>query len=474
MLKNILIVIIFAVSGLMAQWPQSISDYQKSLCVIEFYQPQYEVREIKDDSRTKKKISGILVSSDGLVLTSDVIFPAKLDIISRTRFYHGGQSKPEDITVIFDSDNKYEAELVGIDEDYRVAFIQIKEAKNLPDPVKFINLEKPSIGEEIYLIQHLSRQYNLEKIVTNHHINAIIEKPFRKILTTTSISPLSAGGLALNSDGEAAGIIFGTNEYASSYDYDMEFSMGRSTITPVLPGKYLIDLIKKPPKMQTQKNGTGKSWLGIRMQILKNEMAKYWDIPGTYGIIVNSVVPQSPAEKSDLQVGDIITGINDFTVQGEEDQDLELFRNYIRSLPEEPAVLTYIRNKESNQIEVDIESAPMSKYFSDEYSEEFLRFSVKELTQDIIMENDLDFDIEGVWVSRVEEAGAAGLSGLMIHDLILTINEQKIGSLEEFKKLMEPINQEKPGYVQLFVKRGNRTVFVFVKTSHEHNGPSEG
>jgi serine protease Do len=458
----------------MAQWPESITSFQNSMCLVEFYQPQYEVREIKDDARIKKTISGILVSDGGLVLTSDIIFPAKLDVISRTRFFHAGQSKPEDITVKFDADKKYEAELVGIDEDYRIAFIQIKEPNDLPDHVNFNTMPNSAIGEEIFLLQHLSQQYNMEKIVTSHHINAIIEKPFRKILTTTSISPLSAGGLAINSSGVPAGIIFRTNQYASSYDYDMEFSMGQSLITPVLPGEYLIELIKNPPKMEKQKNGTGKSWLGIRMQILKKEMAEYWEIPGTYGIIVNSVVPQSPAEKSDLQVGDIITGINDFKVQGEEDEDLELIRNFIRSLPEETATLTIIRDIKSRQVSVDIENAPISKFFSDEYSEEFMRFSVKELTQDIIMENDLDFDIEGVWVSRVEEAGAAGLSGLMIHDLILTINDQKISSLDEFKKLMEPVVEEKPGYVQLFVKRGNRTLFVFVKTSHDHNGSSEG
>ena len=59
------------------------------------------------------------------------------------------------------------------------------------------------------------------------------------------------------------------------------------------------------------------------------------------------------------------------------------------------------------------------------------------------MENDLDFDIEGVWISRVEEAGAASLSGLMIHDLILTINDQKVGSVDEFKKLLVLISKNK-------------------------------
>ena len=474
MLRNILMILVMTISGLTAQWPESIADLQKSMCLVEFYQPQYEVSEIKDDARIKKKITGILVNTYGLILTSDNIFPAKLDIVSQSRFYNAGQSKPEDITVIFDTNNKYDAELVGIDEDYRIAFIQIKQPDDLPDPVEFNKINNPAIGDKLYLIQYMNERYNLENIVTSHDINAIIEKPFRKLLTTTSFSPLSAGGLAINDEGEPAGIIFRTSDYVSSYDYGMDFSGSRSFITPVLPGTYLTDLIKDPPRMQKQKNGTGKSWLGIRMQILKQEMSEYWGIPGTHGIIVNSVVPLSPGEKAGLQVGDIITGINDLKVQGEEDQDLEVVRNYIRSLPAKQTSISIIRDKKTHNIPVTLENAPISKYFSEEHSEEFLRFSIKELTKDIILENDLDFDIEGVWVSRVEEAGAASLSGLMVHDLIYTINDQKVGSVDEFKKLLVPITKDKPGYVQLFVKRGNRTLFVFVKTLHENNGSSEG
>ena len=55
-----------------------------------------------------------------------------------------------------------------------------------------------------------------------------------------------------------------------------------------------------------------------------------------------------------------------------------------------------------------------------------------------------------------------------------TVDDQKLGSVDNFKKLMEPITEKKPDYVQLFVKRGNRTLFVFVKTLHQNDGSSEG
>ena len=463
--KTYLFILILTL-GLFAQWPDNLSDLQESLCLVEYYQPQYEVREIKDDSRIKMRITGILVNDKGLVMTSDIIFPAKLDIVSRSRFYTHMQSKPEDITVIFEQEKKLKAELIGIDEEYRVAFIQITEYKDLPDPVEFETEFNSTVGDEIYLIQHLNERFNREPIITDHRINAIIKKPLRKILTTGSFVPNSAGGIAADRDGRAIGVVFRSSEFVPSYDYDIDFSGGGSLITQILPGSYLNRLISNPPRMQLQKNGTGKSWLGIRMQILKKEMAEYWDIPETRGIIINSVVPQSPAEKVGLQTGDIVTNINGFKVQGDKDQDLELFRNYIRSLPEGSVQLSYIRDKQRKTTEVELESAPISKFFAEEYSEEFLRFSVKELTQDIILENDLDFDIEGVWVSRVEEAGAASLSGMMVHDLILSINDRPVKNLSEFKSIMTQVQKQNPEYVQIFIQRTNKTLFLFVTTSY--------
>jgi S1-C subfamily serine protease len=374
---------------------------------------------------------------------------------------------------MFTSDTRLKAKLIGIDEQYRVGFIQITEEAELPDHIEFESGNEFHTGDEIYLIQHLSERFNREIIISDHRINAIIDKPLKKLLTTCSFVPNSAGGIAVNREGLPVGVVFRGRNFVPSFDYEFDFSSQGSLITQILPGYYLTRLVENPPQMQLQKNGTGKSWLGIRMQILKKDMADYWNISGTRGIIINSVLPQSPAEKAGLQVGDIVTGINGFSIQGDENQDLELFRNYIRSLPEGPVQLSFIRNQNNQSVNVSLESAPISKFFAEEYSEEFLRFSVKELTRDIILENDLDFDIEGVWVSRVEEAGAASLSGLMVQDLILNINDMSVKNLAEFKKIMTNIQNQAPSYVQLFVRRANKTLFLFVKTSYANNHVSE-
>lgn len=473
MMAKILILLFLPVYTVLASWPEEINEIRKSMCLVEFYQPQYEFREMKDDTRIKKTLSGILVNDAGLVMTSDAIFPASLDIVSRDRFYAHMQNPPEDISVTFNGEQQYKADLLGIDEEYRVAFIQIRKPDGLPDAVKFSEDDPGDIGDPLFLLQHLNEIYGKEVIITDHNINAVIKKPFKKILTTSSVPAISSGGVAVNADGEAVGIVFRGDQDMSGYPFDMDMDMGRSSITQILPATYLTGLISNPPKMQLQKNGTGKSWIGIRMQILTKEMAAYWGISETRGIIINSIVHDSPANKGGLQVGDIVTKIDGFTLQGDEEQDLESFRSYIRSLPEGPVTVEYIRENRKVTATIELENAPMSKFFAEEFSEEFLRFSVKELTQDIILENDLEFNTEGVWVSRVEEGGPAGLSGLMINDLILAIDDQPVKDLDGFKKITGVNGNKRPPYIKLFVKRDNKTLFIFVKTSFAMNRTPE-
>ena len=92
---------------------------------------------------------------------------------------------------------------------------------------------------------------------------------------------------------------------------------------------------------------------------------------------------------------------------------------------------------------------------------------MKELTQDIFLNYDIDFDTEGVWVSQVESAGIASISGLRIGDLILEINSISITDLNEFDIHLKNILENEPEYIQFFILRQNKTQFIFLKILKE-------
>jgi serine protease Do len=461
-MRRILFLIFVSISIVSAQWPEYLSQFEKSLCVVEYYLPQFEVSEIQDDSRFKRSITGILVSEAGLVITSDVIFPANLDILGRGNFLPQTQAPPEDITISFIKNKKHKASFIGKDEELRLAFIKIKDEVDLPDPVIFGKSPQFKRGEAVYLIQHLDGRFDNEIIITRHHINAIIERPKQQLMLASEIQPLSAGGLAVGANGMPYGVVYRGSDLL---EMDMDMPSAAQSLVQVLPSHYLTDLIKNPPRLTLQRAGSGKSWLGIQMQILSKDMAEYWKIPGTYGIIVNSVVPKSPAEEAGIVTGDIITAIADLKIGSEDRQELDVFRNYIRLLPEGNTKLSLIRNGQKKDIDVDLQSAPKSQALAEEISEKRLRFTVKELTQDIILANDLDFDTRGVWVSRIEEAGAASLGGLQVNDLIISVNDKIVDNLDGFKETMQSVFASDSEYLQFFVMRNNRTQFVFIKSA---------
>jgi hypothetical protein len=210
-------------------WPDNINDVKTGICLVEYFQPQFEMGEIEDKSRIKKKITGILVNKEGLVITSDIIYPANLDIIESSLMYISTQPMPEDITISFIKDKKLKARFIGKDEEMRIAFLEIIESDSLPNPVSFKDQNDFKIGNPLYLIQHLNGRYDFEVVITAHNINSIIEKPKRRLLTTSKVAPLSAGGLAVDGNGSAIGVVFRSENYYSHYEYSFDDpSMGFS------------------------------------------------------------------------------------------------------------------------------------------------------------------------------------------------------------------------------------------------------
>lgn len=463
----LLIIITFiykSFAGTDNSWPTNIEPFIKSTCVVEFYQRQSENREIKDRARIKKNLTGILVNKNGLIVTSDEIYPANLDISSgRFSFFHS-QQLPEDITIIFEKDKKYKASFVGKDEETKLAFVKVLEPENLPKTITFDTSAVPKIGQPVFLIERLDKKYDFEPILVKKNINSIITKPRQKLLISSTLKTLSDGGLVIDTNGKAIGIIQSDRQ---KYVYDPENITSQHTLLEVLLANDFIKLIENPPTMTAVKKGIGKSWLGIQMQILKKDMAEYWDLDKTYGLIVNKVVPNSPAEDAELKVGDIITSVGNLKINGEDEKNLAVFRNYVRSLPEGPIDISFIREGKKHTIQIFLRSAPKSQFLAEELPVEELGFSIKELTQDIFMNYNIDFDTEGVWVSRVENAGNANIAGLFVGDIILDVNDFEVKNLNSFRDNIKDVLEDKPDYIQLFILRNNKTLFLYLKNRQE-------
>ena len=224
------------------------------------------------------------------------------------------------------------------------------------------------------------------------------------------------------------------------------------------------NLIKNPPKFE-KKNTDRKKWLGINMQPFTRALANYFAADQLQGILISTIIDGSPADIAGIEIGDVITKFNGQKIAAEETADLSILRNLVRESGEETIEAEIWRKGKIKKVSINLTAVPISQYLADEVSNQRLGFSAKELTKDIIMAKQLEYDTNGVWVSRVERAGWADLSGLNVGDLLLKVNDQDLQSIDQLDEYLGRFEEEKPDYISFFIKRHSETRFLFIKTN---------
>ena len=72
----------------------------------------------------------------------------------------------------------------------------------------------------------------------------------------------------------------------------------------------------------------GSSWLGVELHEVTSDTAKELKLPAERGVVLTSIVPDSPAAKAGLKENDVVTEINGQRIEG-----AAQFRRVIREIP---------------------------------------------------------------------------------------------------------------------------------------------
>ncbi len=459
----ILMSILFILTSTWAQnqdnWQKIIDVAEDNLVNIEYYEEINSPESISKTNKIKRNLSGVIVDSSGLIMTSTAIFRARLDFSRSSHF--GPAHPPKDIKVKLKLGESVDAVFVGKDDDKNVAFIRTKEPLSTVW-VTFNETTRNRMGQKIFIVYRLSETYNFQLMILEKSINSIIPGSPEKLLTDIGDLRINFG-LVFDNSGSSLGVLYrasgGTN---LPYNY----SPRQSGFGEILIPKSFNNLIKNPPKYK-KKNTARKKWLGVNMQPFTRSLARYFNADKLTGILISTVLEGSPAEKAGLKSGDVLTEFNGTELSAEKNSDLSALRNLVRESEKEMVDVKIWRKGKEKKLPINLAAVPISQYLADEVSNERLGFSAKELTKDIIMAKQLEYDTDGVWISRVERAGWADLSGLHVGDLLLKVDNQDLQSIDQLDTFLGSFEKEKPDYISFFVKRHSETRFLFIKTNFD-------
>ena len=232
--------------------------------------------------------SGFIISPDGYIVTN----------------YHVVKDATS-VKVTLYSGDTYNATVIGGDSDYDVAVIKIN-AGSLP-AVTLGSSADVNVGDTVLAIGNPLGELTFsmsQGIVSccDRAIN-VDGTPFNMIQVDASINPGNSGGPLVNLYGEVVGIV--SAKYSSYSNTTVE---GLGFAIPISDVQAIItDIIE---------NGqvTGKAYLAIKAGTMTEQMAAQYDIDITEGVFVYSTESGGAGEKAGLQLGDVITKLNDTTI----------------------------------------------------------------------------------------------------------------------------------------------------------------
>ncbi len=346
-------------------------------------------------------------------------------------------AKADEISVTLRDGRILMAKLIGTDPDTDVAIIQIPADKLTAIPLA--NSDQLEVGDFVVAI---GNPFGLGQTVTSGIVSALgrsglgIEGYEDFIQTDASINPGNSGGALVNLAGELVGINTAI----------LSKSGGNIGIGFAIPVNMANEIMQQLIKHGEVKRGL----LGAQAQNLDPELAKAFGLKDHHGAVITQVTPDSPADKSGLRAGDIVTHINDRKVK-----DIDTLRNTVGLLRIGTTVkLEILRDGQAKTISANIVEA-VAKNLDGEKLHDHLAGAI---LVDIEEGTRLYGRVQGVVITEVKRGSPAWAAGLRAGDVITSVNRKEIKSVATMHKLMN-----KSRSLLLNIRRGGGALFLYLQ-----------
>ncbi len=360
--------------------------------------------------------SGVIIDQEGYILTNEHVI-----------------DEADKITVTLSDGREFKGELKGRDSRSDLAVIKIN-ARNLP-VASLGNSAELKIGQWVVAIGNPFGfvMQNPEPTVTVGVISALHrslgrslsqDKDYNDLIQTdAAINPGNSGGPLVNLKGEVVGInvaIFSTSGGYQGIGFAIPVDNAKTIISRLIEGKKVL-----------------YGWLGVTVQDLNDDLAKYFSLPDKNGVLVAKVLKDSPADKAGIKESDVIRQVDSKAVN-----NVRELLNIIGSTEVGKKIkVGLVREKKNLTVDVEIEERPEDlEGKAGEVSPPagWRGLEVGDLNSELVRRFRIE-EKEGVLVLDVEPNSLADEAGINQGDVILEINKEKVKNSADYQRITKTL-----------------------------------
>jgi serine protease DegQ len=270
--------------------------------------------------------SGVIVSSDGYVLTNNHMIEGA-----------------DDIQIVLSDGRRLRARVRGSDPDSDLAVLKA-DVSDLP-AITFGTLDSVQVGDTVLAI---GSPFGFGNTVTHGIISALgrnleMNRFEDFIQTDAAVNPGNSGGALVDSGGNLIGI-------NSAIFSQSGGSQGIGFAIPVSLAKNVLEQIIRDGEVT-------RGWLGIEPQELTPELASALTLANSDGVLIRGVMKSGPADRAGVLARDVVQEID-----GKPTHDVTALLSQIAALtPGSLAKLRVLREKKSVDLEVTVGKRPRAR-----------------------------------------------------------------------------------------------------------------
>src|SRR5450631_2791214 len=363
--------------------------------------------------------SGFIIDASGLVVTNNHVI-----------------SDADEISVILNDGSILKAEIVGRDTKTDLALLRVKPVKPLK-AVKFGDSDKLRLGEWVIAI---GNPFSLGGTVTAGIVSArnrdINSGPYDNYIQTDApINRGNSGGPLFNLDGEVVGINTAIIS-PSGGSIGIGFSVPSKTAVAV------IDQLKNFGE-------TRRGWLGVRIQLVTDEIAESLNIKPPHGALVAGVDDKGPAGPAGIEAGDVIVKFDGKDIKEMRDlprvvADTTVGRAVeviiIRKGQQETKTVTLgrLEDGEKQMADAKTDAQPDQK----PVVKKTLGLDLANLDDTLRTKYKVKDSVKGVVIVAVDADSAANSQHLSPGDVIVEVAQEAVASADEFQTKIDKLKRD--------------------------------